>query len=110
ADRIAIMKDGAVEQCDTPDRIVLNPATEYVAKFTEEIDKARVVHAHGLAKPLNGAEPTGAPVSGDMTVQQMARMLVNETREILPVAGKDGQVIGVLSRQEALDVLLGSEA
>ena len=25
ADRIAIMKDGAVEQCDTPDQIVLNP-------------------------------------------------------------------------------------
>lgn len=45
ADRIAIMKDGVVEQCDTPDQIVLNPATEYVAKFTEEIEKARVVHA-----------------------------------------------------------------
>lgn len=27
ADRIAIMKDGMVEQCDTPDQIVLNPAT-----------------------------------------------------------------------------------
>ena len=34
ADRIAIMKDGAIEQCDTPDRIVMHPATEYVAKFT----------------------------------------------------------------------------
>ena len=25
ADRIAIMKDGAIEQCDTPDQIVLQP-------------------------------------------------------------------------------------
>ena len=48
ADRIAIMKDGAVEQCDTPDQIVLHPATEYVRKFTEEIDKARVVHTETL--------------------------------------------------------------
>jgi len=38
ADRIAIMKDGAVEQCDTPDRIVMNPATEYVRKFTARAD------------------------------------------------------------------------
>ncbi len=50
ADRIAIMKDGVVEQCDTPDRIVLNPATEYVRKFTAVIDRARVVHARGLAR------------------------------------------------------------
>ncbi|MBB4175149.1 ABC-type proline/glycine betaine transport system ATPase subunit [Sulfitobacter noctilucicola] len=28
ADRIAIMKDGAVEQCDTPDQIVCHPATD----------------------------------------------------------------------------------
>ena len=51
ADRIAIMKDGEIEQCDTPDQIVLNPATEYVRKFTEDIDKARVVRASVLAKP-----------------------------------------------------------
>ena len=41
ADRIAIMKDGAIEQCDTPDQIVLYPATEYVAKFTEDIEKSK---------------------------------------------------------------------
>ena len=33
ADRIAIMKDGAVEQCDTPDQIVLNPQTPYVQQI-----------------------------------------------------------------------------
>ena len=37
ADRIAIMKDGIIEQLDTPANIVLNPATEYVRKFTEEV-------------------------------------------------------------------------
>ena len=108
ADRIAIMKDGAVEQCDTPDKIVLNPATEYVAKFTEEIEKARVVHASVLAKPLNGATPDGDPVPAGATVLQLARQLVNDPREILPVADKDGALIGAMNRQEALDILLGS--
>lgn len=39
----------AVEQIDRPDQIVLKPATDYVRKFTQKIDKARVVHAGVLA-------------------------------------------------------------
>ena len=108
ADRIAIMKDGAVEQCDTPDQIVLHPATEYVAKFTEEIEKSRVVHARVLANPVNGKAPEGEPVRAGHTILQLARQLVNDTREELPVADKNGNLIGIMNRQEALDVLLGA--
>lgn len=109
ADRIAIMKDGAIEQCDTPDKIVMNPATEYVAKFTKEIDKARVVRANSLAKPLKGAAPKGDAILGSSTIQQLARSLVNDKRVTLPVSDDAGKVIGTLSRQEALDILLGTE-
>lgn len=103
ADRIAIMKDGAVEQCDTPDQIVLNPATEYVRKFTEEIDKARVVHAGVLAK--DGVKASGEPVDAKSTVQDLARLLVQDKRKSIPVAS-DGAVIGALDRAEALEILL----
>ncbi|WP_299732933.1 glycine betaine/L-proline ABC transporter ATP-binding protein [uncultured Tateyamaria sp.] len=103
ADRIAIMKDGAVEQCDTPDQIVLNPATEYVRKFTEEIDKARVVHAGVLAR--EGTSGEGDPVEATASVQDLARLLVQDTREIIPVA-KGGKVIGGMDRAAALEILL----
>jgi glycine betaine/proline transport system ATP-binding protein len=109
ADRIAIMKNGAIEQCDTPDQIVLNPQTDYVRKFTEEIEKSRVVHASVLAKPLNGAPVDGPPVAGHQTIHQLARQLVSDTRASLPVAGRNGNVIGVMDRQAALDVLLGGQ-
>ncbi|SLN20638.1 Glycine betaine/L-proline transport ATP-binding protein ProV [Roseovarius litorisediminis] len=109
ADRIAIMKEGAVEQCDTPDQIVLNPATPYVRKFTEEIDKARVVHARVLVKPLNGKAPEGDPFPAERTIHQLARQLVNDTRDEIPVADKNGTLLGAMNRQEALDVLLGTE-
>ncbi len=107
ADRIAIMKNGAVEQCDTPDKIVLNPATEYVAKFTEDIDKARVVHAGVLARPANGHIPDGEPVAGRATIHDLARRLVADTADELSVADDSGAVIGILNRQDALDVLMG---
>lgn len=107
ADRIAIMKDGAVEQCDTPDQIVLHPATEYVRKFTEDVDKARVVHAGVLADA--NAVGEGEAVDAQTTVHTMARMLVNDTREMIPV--KSGEaIIGAMSRNAALDILLGASA
>ena len=109
ADRIAIMKDGAVEQIDTPDKIVLDPQTPYVRKFTEEIEKSRVVHARVLANPVNGRAPEGDPVRAGHTILQLARQLVNDTRDEIPVADKAGKLIGVMNRQEALDVLLGKD-
>ena len=108
ADRIAIMKDGVVEQCQSPDQIVLNPATDYVAKFTKDIDKAHVVHAGVLAKPHNGAPLTGDPVPADATIQTLARLLVDDVRAFLPVQDGKGALIGVLERKAALDLLLGA--
>ena len=107
ADRIAIMKDGAVEQCDTPDKIVLNPATDYVAKFTEEIEKSRVVHAATLIK--KGAKGSGKPVDADATILSLARRVVNDSAKAIPVE-RDGKIIGAMPRQAALDVLLGEDA
>lgn len=107
ADRIAIMKDGAVEQCDTPDRIVMNPATDYVRKFTEEIEKSRVVHAGVLAEA--GLSGTGEPVDADATILSLARRVVQDSAEAIPVT-RGGQVIGAMPRAKALDVLLGDGA
>ena len=104
ADRIAIVKDGAVEQCDTPDQIVLHPATEYVRKFTEDIDKARVVHAAVLTDKT--ATGTGDPVDAAATVHDLASILVQDTREKIPVMQK-GALIGALNRQDALNILVG---
>lgn len=106
ADRIAIMKDGAVEQCDTPDQIVLHPATEYVRKFTEDIDKARVVHAGVLADADSPGE--GEPVDARLTIKQLAKQIVQDTRAVIPVA-RDGKVIGGMNRDDALTILLEND-
>lgn len=107
ADRIAIMKDGAVEQIDTPDQIVLNPATEYVRKFTEEIEKSRVVHAGVLVdENLTGS---GEPVDANATILSLARRVVEDQSVAIPVT-RDGKIIGAMPKAKALDVLLGDGA
>ncbi len=108
ADRIAVMKDGSVEQCDTPDQIVLNPATEYVRKFTEEIDKARVVTAAAIMQP-HTMPSSESPVAAQATLRELAKTLVNDSREVIPVQAEDGTIVGQLQRQVALDVLFGAD-
>ena len=103
ADRIAIMKDGAVEQCDEPDQIVLNPATPYVRKFTEDIDKSRIVKAKALA--TSKAKASGKPVDGEATLKSLASTLVQDKRANIPVE-LGGKLIGTMARADALKIIL----
>jgi glycine betaine/proline transport system ATP-binding protein len=103
ADRIAIMYEGGVEQCASPDRIVMEPATDYVERFTREISKARVVHAHALADPSLSGE--GEPVPGNATIAALGRRLVESRAEAIPVADAKGRLLGAMPRARALDLL-----
>ncbi|MFZ1470531.1 MAG: ATP-binding cassette domain-containing protein [Paracoccaceae bacterium] len=107
ADRIAIMKDGAIEQCDTPERIVLAPATDYVAKFTFNIDRARVIRAGALARAANGHAVDGPAVAAGTTLHNLARQILADTRTRIPVADDSGALLGLMDRAEAVDLLLG---
>jgi glycine betaine/proline transport system ATP-binding protein len=53
-DRIAIMEDGRMIQIGTPEEILVNPRTEYVARFVEHADPTGVITAGTIALPLNG--------------------------------------------------------
>jgi len=44
-DRIALMKDGEIVQIGTPEEIVMSPATSYVEKFVESVDRSRMLTA-----------------------------------------------------------------
>ena len=62
-DRVCIMKDGAVVQIGTPEEILTEPATGYVAEFVQDVDQGRVIKVHEVM-----TEPR--PVSKDMSLSQ----------------------------------------
>lgn len=80
-----------------------------MAKFTEDIEKSKVVHARVLAQPVIGEMPEGKAVAANATIHSLSRMLVNDRRAFLPVSDSNGALIGTLNRQTALDLLLGEE-
>ncbi len=46
--RVAIMKDGEIVQLGTPEQILREPATEYVERFVEDVDYAKVRTAESV--------------------------------------------------------------
>lgn len=47
-DRIAVMRDGEIIQLGTPEEIVSSPADDYVAAFTEGVDRSKVLTAASI--------------------------------------------------------------
>ena len=107
ADRIAIMKDGMIEQCSTPDEIVLNPATEYVRKFTEEIEKARVVTVEAILDPTGEQTTSTNAIYGNKKLKDVAKILASDMREFIPVKDNNDKIVGHINRKMALDIVFG---
>jgi glycine betaine/proline transport system ATP-binding protein len=61
-DRVCIMRDGAVIQIGTPEEILTQPATAYVAEFVQDVDQGRVIQVHEVMQ-----DP--APISRNDTLQ-----------------------------------------
>jgi len=106
ADRIAIMKDGEIVQAGTPEEIVLNPATGYVAEFTRDVAKAKVVKVASLMKPTGGRLPKEA-IPARATIAEAAPAFFGGARK-LRVNGADGKAVGVLDRDDVVAMMLKS--
>ena len=82
ADRIAIMKDGIIEQLDTPANIVLNPATEYVRKFTEEVPREKVLLIEDVMDQLTKDNLSDLKVSKDEIIENVAEKILTQEKTV----------------------------
>ena len=106
ADRIAIMKDGAIIQTGTPEELVMNPATDYVAEFTKHIPRAKVLSAEAVMSPGAPEGETGGEVAASDRIEAIADRVEASDRPFAVVDG-NGTVIGSLDRRSIVDLLVG---
>ena len=108
ADRIAIMKDGSIIQIGTPEDLVNNPATEYVAEFTSDVNRAKVLSAKSLMEPASAEAAGYATVDGKAKVASFAAEIV-DSRKPFAVVDPAGHIIGEVSPRRVIDLLAGKE-
>ncbi|MFE2975800.1 glycine betaine/L-proline ABC transporter ATP-binding protein [Streptomyces sp. NPDC059258] len=121
-DRIAVMRDGEIVQLGTAEDILVTPANDYVASFTQDVDRSRVLTAGAIMAEAHTVMGTKAADGKELRTPQdvlaAAPATVPESTPIIdlftpcsqsanPVAVTDdkGKLVGVVPGSRLLAVL-----
>ena len=107
ADRIAIMKDGIIEQLDTPANIVLSPATEYVKKFTQEVPREKVLKIESVMEPVSDSKNlSDLKVSKDVIIETVAEKILSQEKPVA-VIDSNKKVVGIVKPSKVIHTVFG---
>jgi len=95
-DRVAIMKDGYLVQVGTPEEIVTNPVDDYIAAFTQDVNRAQVLKTGSIVRQ------TVPFILGKGSAQVALDDMQGHDRQRMHVVDRHGKPVGVLMR-EALE-------
>jgi len=98
-DHIMIMRDGAISQIGTPEEIVAHPVDSYVADFTEDVPRYKVLSAGKVMRPLNGQvlDDDVPQIPESAKIETLIDM-VADTDQPLAVIDSQGIVQGTIDR------------
>ena len=109
ADRIAIMKDGIIEQLDTPANIVLSPATEYVRKFTQEVPREKVLKIESVMDNKDQDNNlSDFTVSKDSIIENVAEKILGQEKSVA-VVDDDNNNVGIINPSKIIRILFGEK-
>ena len=107
ADRIAIMKDGIIEQLDTPANIVLSPATEYVRKFTEEVPREKILKIESVMEPMSDNKNlSDLKVSKEAIIETVAEKILSQEKPVA-VIDSNKKVVGIVKPSKVIHTVFG---
>jgi glycine betaine/proline transport system ATP-binding protein len=102
------MKDGIIEQLDTPANIVLNPATEYVKKFTEEVPREKVLKIEDIMDKVNNENLGELKVSKNAIIEDVAEKILTQEK-LVSVTNENNQIIGTVHPSKIINTVFGGK-
>jgi glycine betaine/proline transport system ATP-binding protein len=107
ADRIAIMNHGEIVQIGTPVDLVTNPATAYVAEFTKEVARDRLLTvASVMGKKAAGRKAAFTVLAGERLAGVAGAIL--KSSQPVAVVDDAGAVVGAIARDQVIEALFGA--
>jgi len=99
-DRIAMMRDGRIDQIGTAAQIIDEPASDYVHRFVADVDRTRVLTASSVMEETTEAGD-GPRFRTDTPLLELFEPAA-QTTEPLVVVDESDEVVGQLSREQLL--------
>ncbi len=109
ADRIAIMKDGQIVQIGTASEIVLNPATDYVAEFTEDVPLVRVITVVKIMEQARDGLDTSVTTTPDTILEDLLPAFA-QREEPVAVINNQGDIVGMVTPAGVVHALAEGES
>lgn len=102
------MKDRQVVQIGTPSEIVLNPATPYVAEFTEDVPLVRVITCGTIMEPATPDLDHSVTAGPETTLEDLLPSFSTRATPVPVIV--DGAVVGMVTPSGVLQALADGEA
>jgi len=96
-DKIAIFREGVLEQCDTPDEILANPANQFVKEF---VGSDRALKRLKLIKVKEAIMPFRMAVQLDDSPEKVAEKMRSRDAHIAVVVSPRGRARGYITKEE----------
>lgn len=103
ADRIAIMKDGEVVQIGTPAELVLSPANDYVAEFTKDVPRVRIITAGEIIDSNKNSNGLSLRVEASATLEKIMPLFKDHPEGL--IVERDGEEVGVVTPRVVVNAL-----
>ncbi|RDW12810.1 quaternary amine ABC transporter ATP-binding protein [Paracoccus thiocyanatus] len=104
-DKIAVLRDGAMEQVGNGQDIVLRPANAYIAEFVREVNRGRIIEARTIAAPATGERLPEFTVKARSKLDLVARRMTKAGVSHAQV--RDGDVlVGIIDLPSILEAMV----
>lgn len=101
-DQIAILRDGAIIQKGDPQDIILNPADNYVADFTKNINRGRVLRVGSVM--VNEKQEHGAKIDRETTLED-ALKIFSENDTTTAIVTYNSEPVGSINLNSIINVI-----
>jgi glycine betaine/proline transport system ATP-binding protein len=108
-DKIAILKDGFMDQEGTAIDILLNPKTDYVKRFVEDVNRSRVLKTKNIMEShdkipqdlLNGQKMI---LEDDLVIEKFIDKVITEKPSLIEVQ-ENGSAVGYITSERLSFIL-----
>ena len=103
ADRIAIMYEGLIVQVGTAEELITKPASDYVAEFTKDIPRSKLLNASSIMDIENKNNFQDSVKYTDKVEKIAAKVLKSENS--FSVLDENNKIIGSISKKEIIKAI-----
>jgi len=101
-DRIAILRDGSMVQDSDPQKIIMQPADDYVSDFIKDINRARVIQAKSIMTPTN-SKSTGPVVQENMVLEDILQIMSDSPSKPVTIENTKGKITGKIEMTNLIE-------